>query len=538
MIETDVLIVGGGPVGLSLGCELGWRGVRCLIAEETDRAFGAEARINLVNIRSMEFCRRWGIENDIRHGGFPDDYPMTVLFLTSLRGREIARLEYPSMGAQPPLATSPTNRQRIPQMWFEPIFARTAAAFPSVTLRRKLRFERMRELTSGIEAELSDLGTGETETVRARYVAGCDGARSTVRQMLGIEMVGEQRLSYSCAIYFRAPELWKRHDKGKAIMNVLVDKDGTWANLNAIDGHELWRLSMIGGPSYADAANVDPHACMRRALGTAPDFDYEILSIIPWVRRAVVAETYQRGRCFLVGDSAHLLSPTGGFGMNTGVADAVDLGWKIEATLAGWGGPHLLASYTDERRPIGERAVREATVNFTNLRDIPTFPWIDEDGAAADQARHELGEKVKATTRREWESDGVQLGYRYDRSPICWDDGSVGPPDDPSDYVQTAKPGSRAPHAWLAPGKSTLDLFGRGFVLLDFGAPSGGDAIATAARRRGVPLASFAIDDPAVAALYERKLVLVRPDGHVAWRGDTAPADTLALIDRIRGAGT
>lgn len=538
MIETDVLIVGGGPVGLSLACELGWRGVHCVVAEETDRAFGAEARINLVNIRSMEFCRRWGIEKAIRHGGFPDDYPMTVLFLTSLRGREIARLEYPSMGAQPPLATSPTNRQRIPQMWFEPIFARAATGFPSVTLRRKLRFERMRELTNSVEAELTELTTGATETVRARYIAGCDGARSAVRQSLGIGMAGQQRLSYSCAVYFRAPELWKRHDKGKAIMSVMVDKDGMWANLNAIDGYELWRLSMVGGESYIDPAEIDARACLRRAVGADPDFDCEILSVIPWVRRAVVAETYHKGRCFLVGDSAHLLSPTGGFGMNTGVADAVDLGWKLEAALAGWSGPHLLASYTAERQPIGERAVREATINFTNLRDIPAFPWIDDEGPAADEARRALGEKVKATTRREWESDGVQLGYRYDRSPICWDDDSVAPPDDPSMYIQTAKPGSRAPHAWVSPGVSTLDLFGRGFVLFDFGASSGADAIASAAQSRGVPVSVEPIGNPAIAALYERKLVLVRPDGHVAWRGDTAPDDPLTLIDRVRGAVT
>ena len=399
-----------------------------------------------------------------------------------------------------------------------------------------MRFECMRELTNGIEVELRDLATGATETVRARYVAGCDGARSSVRQALGIQMLGEQRLSYSCALYFRAPELWRHHDKGKAIMSLLVDKNGMWATLNAIDGYELWRLSMVGGDSYVDPAAIDVNACLRRAVGTEPDFECEVLSVIPWVRRAVVADTYHRGRCFLVGDAAHLLSPTGGFGMNTGMADAIDLGWKLEAVLAGWGGPDLLSSYTTERRPIGERAAREATINFTNLREIPRFPWIDDEGPSADEARRELGEKVKATTRREWESEGVQLGYRYDPSPICWDDGSEPPTDDPSLYIQSAKPGSRAPHAWLTSSTSTIDLFGRGFVLLDFGAPGECEAIEKAARQRKLPLKLAPIDDPSVAALYQRQLALVRPDGHVAWRGNTAPIDALRLIDFVRGA--
>lgn len=527
--------MGGGPVGLSLACELGWRGVSCLVAEETGREFGAEARINLVNIRSMEFCRRWGIEKDVRHGGFPDDYPMTVLFLTALRGREIARLPYPSMGTQPPLATSPTNRQRIPQMWFEPIFARTAAAFPTVAIRKRLQFKSLRETTRGIEATMLDLASGKKETVRAKYLAGCDGARSAVRETLSIEMSGERRLSYSCAIYFRSSDLWSRHDKGKAIMNVLVDQDGMWANLNAIDGKELWRLSMVGGKEYVDAEKIDVKACLRRMLGADPEFDIEILSIKPWVRRAVVAETFHKGRCFLAGDSAHLLSPTGGFGMNTGMADAVDLGWKLEAALAGWGGAKLLESYTQERRPIGERAVREATLNFINLRDIPTFPWIDETGPEADAKRQALGEKVIATTRREWESDGVQLGYRYDPSPICWDDGSEAPPDDPSIYTQTAKPGSRAPHAWIKPGQSTLDLFGRGYTLLSFNGTATAPLEAAAAKAK-MPLITVRLDNPAIRAAYGQPLCLVRPDGHVAWRGATIPADAGTLIDRVRGA--
>jgi hypothetical protein len=266
-----------------------------------------------------------------------------------------------------------------------------------------------------------------------------------------------------------------------------------WANLNATDGYRSWRLSV-----YKDVDKEEIPALMRRAMGG--DFDYEVRAASKWVRRAVVAERMSQGCCFLLGDAAHQLSPTGGFGMNTGMADAVDLGWKLEAVLRGWGGPRLLDTYDAERRPVGERAVREATVNFHKLKNLPTFPWIEDDGAEADAKRAELGRKFYESTRAEWESWGVQFGYRYADSPIVVPDGEP-PADDPMVYAPSSHPGCRAPHAWLAPGKSTLDLFGRGFTLMDF--PK--------------------INVPEAARLYERPFVLVRPDGHVAWRGEAPP---------------
>lgn len=536
MIQTDVLIVGGGPIGLSLACELGWRGVRCLVVEQNPE-FGVEpvAKINLVNARSMEFCRRWGVEREVRHGGFPDDFPMTVQFATSMRGKLIARLPYASMGEQAPHPASPTNRQRIPQELLDPIFRRYAQRFESVDARFRSRVERFTQNESQVEAEIVDTASGVRETVRARYLAGCDGAKSMVREALGIALIGERAISHSCGIYFRSPRLWQQHDKGKAIMSILVDRGGMWANLNAIDGFKTWRLSLVGGDRYVKPEDIDVPGAMRRAMGA--DIDYELVGLYPWSRNAVVADSYRKGRCFLVGDSAHQLSPTGGFGMNTGMGDAVDLGWKLDAVLRGWGGEALLDSYDAERRPIGARNVTEATINFRNLRSLPTFPWIEDEGAEADAKRAELGEKFCAMTRAEWESWGVQFGYRYDPSPLCVADGTPPPGDSPTDYVPTSRPGSRAPHAWVSPGKSTLDLFGRGFTLLDFGAePGAAEGLVRAAALRGVPLRTVSSGDAKIAELYERRLVLVRPDGHVAWRGDRPPQNAEALMDRVRGA--
>lgn len=522
MLQTSVLVVGGGPVGLALACELGWRGVKCLVVEHNPE-FGEEpvAKINLVNVRSMEFCRRWGIEHEVRHGGFPDDYPMTVQFLTSLRGKLIARMPYPSMGEQPELAESPTQRKRIPQHLLDPLMRRAAQRFESVDTMFSCRLVTFTDHGSHVDAVLEDVRSGERREVRARYLAACDGAKSTVREQLGITLVGEGAISYSCGVYFRSPRLWNEHPHGKAIMNILVDAQGMWANLNMIDGFKTWRLSLVGGDRYVPPEQIDVPAAMRRMVGPGSMPAYQIAGLYPWVRRAVVAETYRRGNCFLVGDSAHQLSPTGGFGMNTGLGDAVDLGWKLEAQLRGWGGEALLDSYDVERRPIGVRNVAEATSNFRNLRDLPTFPWIDDEGSDADGKRAALGARFAETTRKEWESLGVQLGYRYAGSPVIVPDGTPEPADDPSRYEPSSWPGCRAPHVWLAPGQSTLDLFGRGFTLLEFGAASTQVAALVAeAASRGVPLRVERVRSEQARDAYASPLVLVRPDGHVAWRGD------------------
>jgi FAD binding domain len=258
------------------------------------------------------------------------------------------------------------------------------------------------------------------------------------------------------------------------------------------------------------------------------------------VRRELVADSYGTDRVFIAGDAAHLMSPTGGFGMNTGIQDAVDLGWKLAAAVGGWAGSDLLRSYEIERRPVAVRNVTEASSNLGRMlatrQRIPP-PEIFQAGRAGDAARADYGRWFTETMRHEWFTVGFHLGYRYDGSPIVVPDGTPAPPLPTSSYVQTARPGARAPHAWLPDGRSTLDLFGRGFVLLRFGpdAPDG-NGVARAAAEAGVPLDVVALDLPEVSELYQRRLVLVRPDGHVAWRADSPPADARRLIEVVRGA--
>jgi hypothetical protein len=230
------------------------------------------------------------------------------------------------------------------------------------------------------------------------------------------------------------------------------------------------------------------------------------------------------------------MPPNGGFGMNTGIGDAADLGWKLAAVHHGWGGPGLLASYEVERRPAGARAVKEALRDYDRLTANTRYPNIAEDSPAGERVRRELGNRLAAANRRAWEPIGIHLGYRYDPSPIVVPDGTAAPPDDEMDYVPTARPGSRAPHVWLRNGCSTLDLYGRNFTLLHLGrnGPAAAPLVA-AAERRGMPLDVIHLDEPEVADLYQRRLALVRPDGHVAWRGDEA-GDALAIVDTVRGA--
>ncbi len=530
--KTPVLIVGGGPVGLALAADLGWRGISCTLVERNDGAID-HPRANAVNSRSMEFCRRWGIADKVRAAGAPPDFPPTVVYVTRLDGYEIARIERPSHGGAGALPNTPERPQRCNQIWFDPILGDLAAGFPTVDLRHGCRFDRFERANGGIVAHVHDAALGRSEAIEARYLVACCGGQSPIPASIGSRMRGTADLWYNLNIFIRVPELWTRHDKGKAALTQFVGPQGIFASLVEIDGNELWRLAIRRESEPPDADSVDVEGFVRRTLG--PGIPYEVVSIKPWTSRDLVADRFHDGAVFLAGDAAHQNPPAGGFGMNTGLGDAVDLGWKLAAMLDGWGGPGLLASYEPERRPVALRNVGEATDNETYAPDA--FGAVLDDTPEGDASRRAIGERIVGGKTKSYISDGIALGYRYDPSPIVWPDATPPPADSIMTYAQTSRPGSRAPHAWLAGGRSTLDLFGRGFVLLRFAGGSAGAALAAAAAARGVPLSVVDIGDREIAEFYETTLVLVRPDGHVAWRGAVDPDDALAVIDRVRGAG-
>ena len=529
---TEVLIAGGGPIGLALAADLGRRGVATLLVERNENKIGA-AKMLEVGVRTMEFCRQLGIAERVRHWGFPFDWALDSAFVTSMTGYELGRVRTPALGAYRDTPASPERGLPCPQTWFDPILQDCARAFPSVAIRHRARLDGFVQDEAGVTAELTDLAAGRRERVRANYLVGCDGFASTVREQLGIAVRGDPHIDWSMTIYLRIPDFFAHHDKGKAFRYVYVGPEGTWSFLSIVDGKDLWRLQLVD----IDAGRLesaDIPALMRRCMGREVPYTVEDKNL--WVRKRTVADRFSDGRVFLAGDSAHAHPPNGGLGMNTGIGDAFDLGWKLAATLAGWGGPTLLDSYDYERRPASARAAEVSLQNYRRLTSAAPRTEIHDATEAGEAVRRTIGARLVAENEKSWHPVGVHLGYLYYPSPIVVPDGTPAPADDTMGYAPTSFPGARAPHAWLAPGRSTLDLFGAGFVLLKFAEVDSGP-IERAAAARGVPLAVHRIDDAQAAALYARRLVLVRPDGHVAWRGDAAPAAAEVMIDTVRGAG-
>ena len=532
--EVPVLIVGGGPVGLALAAELGWRGVQCLLVEQTDGVIRTP-KMNEVNIRTMEFCRRWGIADQVLNCPFPSDHVMDIAFVTSLSGFELARQKRPAKCEQQPGPQSPVNQQICSQLWFDPILHEFALSFPTVSIAHRCRMESFHDTADGIKVEINHLEDGRREFIRTRFLAACDGATSALREARGIGLDGTKVLGRPVHMFFRAPNLLERCGMAQATFILAIDDGGLWANIRIVDPVDaLWRLMVLDTPDSFDAENIDRDAYLRRAGGR--DIQVEWVGHSVWIRRGVVVQAYRDGPVFLAGDAAHQLSPTGALGMNTGIGDAVDLSWKITAVLDGWGGPSLLDSYDAERRPIGTRNVTMATEFLHGHAGFENFSAIADDTPEGDALRTRIGPALIENVGRMFRTMGLQIGYRYDCSPICIDAGTSDVADDPDQYIPSARPGARAPHVALGDGRSTLDLFGRGFVLLNFGRAAEATAFKAAADSRRMPLETVLLEGAEVASIYQRRLVLVRPDGHVAWRGDVAPGDVGAVLDHARGA--
>ena len=535
-VRVPVLIAGAGPVGLALAIELAWRGIRCLIIEQGDGSVDFPTT-NLANTRTCEHLRRWGIADRMRfESGYPTDYPRNYLFVTRMNGYAIARFDHPTNGDPKSRSPhSPEGRLWISKPYFDPVLHTHVATLPTVELRYNTALESFQQDGRKVASKIIDVKSGRNETIETDYLVGCDGGRSIIQRQLGIQYQGVFAQGMNVAVLFRSP-LLQYTSHGPAVQYQIINSQINGA-IAAVDGKELWRLNIRNvKQELLDELNAPEK--LSHALGEGIPF--ELLAVRPWTGHCVVAEQYQNGRVFLAGDAAHLNWPAGGFGMNTGVGDAVDIGWKLAAVLQGWGGPKLLDSYTLERKPIAMINVNEAAemrASFDN--QTPFSPKIEEDSEAGKELREQARAAILRTRAKEFQHDsaGIELGYRYENSPICVSDGTLPPPLDHGLYVPSTWPGARAPHVWLRDGRSTLDLFGKGFTLLILSpTPTDTAAFDIAAKKIGLPLAVIALDEPRVREIYERPAVLVRPDGHVAWRGEALAADAAKIIEQVRGA--
>ncbi len=540
-METDVLIVGAGPVGLALALELASQGHRCVIVEKNDRV-GYAPRAKTTNVRSRELMRRWGIADRLaRQSPFGIDYPANVVFATRMGGWELARFTNAMHCSPRRDERFSEHAQWIPQYKVEQVLQSRVAELTGASMLFSTTFTGFTQQADGrIAVSLTrrgDDGADETITIVARYLVGADGARSTVREKLGIRMEGISPLLHHVSHVFRSKELEQRHRLGPALMYWLVN-DEIPSVLSPLDSDGRWTFGCAAG-----LAQGDPVALIRRALGF--DADIEILSRDEWTAHQLIATSYRAGPVFLAGDACHLHPPFGGFGMNMGIGDALDLGWKLAATLSGWGGAGLLDSYEIERRQVHQRVVAESVANHAVLSEQLAARHIEDAGAAGDSVRAGVGAKIIASKRREFDSLGVVLGSRYrDSNLMLAAAEEPSDDDDATDYRPSASAGCLAPHVWLcdgtAHGASLYDHFSNSGLTLLVTRPALGamaQAIGAAAAAQGIPLKILAPASERLGELYGCDFALIRPDQYIAWSGNRVE-DACAALARAAGRNT
>lgn len=540
VVETEVLVVGGGPVGLALAGDLGWRGHKCMLVEQSDGVV-KQPKMDGVGVRTMEFCRRWGIVGDVESSAYGRSYPQDNVYLVTLKGAELGRQPMPSMQDDVPPPESPQKRERCPQNMFDPILQAFAKSHSTVSLQYGHKLLDFEQDDEGVTSRILDVNSDKLITVRSRYLVGCDGGRSTVREGLDIGMQGKGVLTHTTNVIFRCPEFNDLHDKKPGYRYMFVGSKGVWATIVAINGNDQWRMSIIGNATEQQNYTKEELAALAYKAMGAP-FPLEILSVLRWTRIELVADSYGKDRVYIAGDACHLTSPTGGLGMNTGIGDAVDLSWKLSACLQGWGGKRLLDSYSIERRPIAIRITRFSTSNLEVMQKVSHTEDIFLEGPKGDEARNRVGHELCEGLKKEWFSKNMHLGNRYVDSPVCiYDEPESERANqaeflDAVNYIPSTRVGCRAPHVWLEDGRSSLDLFGRGYVLMATRSSlEDTERLALSAKEKGVPLTIYPMDSPQLVEAYQKQFVLVRPDGHVAWRGDTIPHDTHSIIAQVSG---
>jgi 2-polyprenyl-6-methoxyphenol hydroxylase-like FAD-dependent oxidoreductase len=541
-MSTRVLVVGAGPVGLTLAMDLARRGIAVVTVEVRSAGEPPNVKCNHVSSRSMEVFRRLGVAQSLRDAGLPADYPNDCAYRTTTTGIELSRIPIPCRrdrytSTKGPDTGWPTAEppHRINQIYMEPVLFAHAAGIDGLQILNRTAFEDFEEQADGIVATVRDLDTDTAFRIQADFIVGCDGARSLVRKAIGATLQGTPVIQRVQSTYVRAPKLLDL--MGTPAWMTLSLNPRRCGTVVAIDGRETWLIHNHLNREDETFESVDRDGSIRAILGVGPDFEYEILTKEDWVGRRLVADRFRKGHAFICGDAAHLWMPYAGYGMNAGIADATNLAWLLAASLQGWADPAILDAYEAERLPITKQvshfAMDMAGKVLGQRRTVPDE--IEQPGAEGDAVRQRVGQAAYDLNVQQYCCGGLNFGYFYDRSPIIVYDGAEEPAYTMADFTPSTIPGCRVPFSKLPDGRPVTDAFGPGYTLLRLDPDIAIAPLVKAMRDGGVPIEVVDVDTNGSDEPYDRKLIVVRTDQHVAWRGDAIPDQPERLVGILTG---
>ena len=539
--KFPVLIIGAGPVGLTMAMDLAQRGIDVVVVETRHRGEPPNVKCNHVSARTMEIFRRLGVAQTIRSSGLPEDYPHDVAYRTSFTGMELSRIPIPCRrdrftDTAGPDGNWPTPEppHRINQIYLEPILFEHVAGLPRVKILNRTSIDDFSQDDEGVTAVGHHLDTGALVSIRCQYMVGCDGGRSNTRKKIGAKLEGVDVVGRVQSTYIRAPELIKRLNVAPAWATFSLNPRRC-GNVYAIDGQENWLIHNYLKEDETDFDSVNRDWAIRQILGVDDDFQYEILTNEDWVGRRLVADKFRDRRVFICGDAAHLWIPMAGYGMNAGIADAMNLSWLLAAHLNGWAGAGILDAYERERKPITEQVSRFAMNHAIALqKEREAIPLgLEELGPDGDALRAQAGQKLYDLNVQQYCCAGLNFGYFYDASHLIAYDGDAPPGYTMYQFTPSTVPGCRTPHVWLDGGQSLYDVMGHDYTLLRTDPALDVSPLLEEASARGIPLRVIDITGEAALGIYKEALVLSRPDQHVAWRGQQLPDDVDALLNLI-----